>query len=339
MSEVLKPALAKLAMRERPTRADLETAFAAILDGLATPAQIGALLLGLRALGETSDDIAAAVRLMRARMIRVEDGADAIDVCGTGGDGAATLNISTAVAFTLAGAGQKVAKHGNRAMSSRSGAADVLEALGVRLTGDVALLSRALTEANIAFLFAQNHNSAMRHVAPVRRDLGFRTMFNCIGPLTNPAGVRRQVIGVFDAGYAHKMADALVELDCARAWLVHGAGGLDEISPAGDTLVIDLDNGKLRTFTITPEDAGLARHDLSAIAGGDGAHNAAALRALLEGAPGAYRDTVVLNAAAAFIVAGKAADLKTGAQLAAQSIDSGGARRALAALTAICGAP
>jgi anthranilate phosphoribosyltransferase len=339
MSEKMKPLLGKLAARERPSRAETDTAFAAIMDGEATPAQMGAWLLGLRALGETSDDMVAAARAMRARMVKVEGGADAMDVCGTGGDAAQTLNISTAVAFILASAGQKVAKHGNRAMSRSVGGADVLEALGVNLTGDVSLLSRALAEANIAFLFAQNHHAATRHVAPVRRELGFRTLFNCLGPLTNPAGVKRQFIGVFDLTYAQMMAGALCDLGCERAWLVHGAGGINELSPAGTSSVVALEGGKITRFEIAPADAGLPSHTLAAIKGGDAAHNARAMRALFDGAPGAYRDTVLLNAAGAFVVAGKSKDMKEGVRLAEHALDTGAAKHALAKLISICGAP
>jgi anthranilate phosphoribosyltransferase len=324
--------LATLASGDAPAGAALESAFGEIMDGAATGAQIGAFMSLLLPHMTNAGVLAAGARAMRARMTPVAAPADAIDVCGTGGDGAHTLNISTAVAFVAAGAGVPVAKHGNRAMSSRSGAADVLEALGVRLTGDPDTLARCLAEARVAFLFAQNHHPAMRNVAAPRRELGFRTVFNLLGPLTNPAGVTRQLVGVFAPQYAAPMAAALKQLGGAAAWVVHGAGGLDELSCSGENLVA----GGPRA-SLSPADAGLAPHAAEAVRGGDAAANAAALRALLDrrDANPAYEAFVLFNAAAALVIAGRAGDLRDGVARARESLDSGAARAALATLVAI----
>ena len=258
-----------------------------------------------------------------------------MDVVGTGGDASGSLNISTASALVVAAAGVPVAKHGNRALSSKSGAADTLTALGVRIYIGPDAIARCIREAGIGFMFAPAHHSAMRHVGPARAELGFRTVFNLIGPLSNPASVKRYLLGVFSPDWVEPLAAVLMTLGAERAWVVHGAGGLDEISPAGETRVASLDNGRLVTFTITPEDAGLKRAPVEAIRGGDAAHNAEALKAVLAGAAGAYRDTVLLNAGAALIVAGKVQTLADGAKLAATMIDSGKARERLDRLIAV----
>lgn len=335
MSAALQPALAALARAETLAPDALEAAFDAILVGEASPAQIGALLMGLEQTGLTAATIAAGARALRAAMTPTPFDGQTIDVCGTGGDGAHTLNISTAVAFVLAGCGLTVAKHGNRAMSSKSGAADVLEALGVRLDIPPEAEARALREAGVAFLFAQAHHPAMRHVAGPRRELGFRTVFNLLGPLSNPAGAKRQLVGVFAPDKLDPMAEALAALGAEAGWVVHGDGGLDEIALSGPSAVCALAGGVRRSFTIAPQDAGLEPAPLSAVAGGDAAFNAAALRALLAGAPGAYRDMVVLNAAAGLIVAGRASSLREGAALAAASIAEGRAGAALDRLIAV----
>jgi anthranilate phosphoribosyltransferase len=324
----LKPVIARLARGETLTDDESEAAFGLIMSGEATPAQIAGMLMMMRLRGETVPELTGAVRAMRARMTVVETPPGAIDVCGTGGDGAGTLNVSTAVTFVLAGAGVPVAKHGNRALSSRTGGSDVLSALGVNV--DVALerLPAVLAGAGCVFLFAPRHHAALRHAAGPRVELGTRTIFNLLGPLASPAQVRRQLTGVFDPVWARPMAETLARLGTERAWLVHGQG-LDELTVAGENHVVELNDGRISAFTVTPEQAGLARAPIEAIRGGDPAQNAAALIALLEGRPGPYRDTVLLNGAAALIVAGRAANLRDGVALAAQSIDQGAAAAAL----------
>jgi anthranilate phosphoribosyltransferase len=327
-----------LAAGETPSVADLDVAFGEIMDGAATDAQIGAFLASMTPHLKDPQALAAGARSLRARMTPVAAPDDAIDVCGTGGDGAHTLNISTAVALVLAGCGVPVAKHGNRAMSSSSGAADVLEALGVVLTGDRAVLERCLAEAKVAFLFAQNHHPAMRNVAAPRRELGFRTIFNLLGPLANPAGVRRQLVGVFASEYVTPVALALKLLGAERAWVVHGAGGLDELSCAGSNAVAVLD-GDVRALDASPADAGLAPTPTIGVRGGPAAENADALLALLDGrATGSpYESYVRLNASAALMVAGRASSLAEGAELAHAALRDGRARKALARLVAITG--
>ena len=296
-----------------------------------TPAQIGALLMAMRVRGETVAELTGAVRAMRARMTAIVAPDGAIDVCGTGGDNAGTLNVSTAVTFVVAGAGVPVAKHGNRALSSRSGGADVLTALGVNVDAPMERLPDILRAANCVFLFAPRHHPSTRHAAGPRVELGTRTIFNLLGPMTNPARVRRQLAGVFAAEWVRPMAETLGELGSEAAWVVHGSG-LDELTIAGESQVAALRDGRVTTFTVTPEDAGLPRAPVEAIRGGDSALNAASLVALLEGASGPYRDIVVLNAAAALVVAGRAGDLREGAGIAANSIASGAALAALQAL-------
>ena len=331
MSNNLKPILAHLAAGETLTDAEAETAFDIIMSGEATPAQIGALLMAMRVRGETVAELTGAVRAMRAHMTPVAAPPDAIDVCGTGGDSAGTLNISTAVTFVVAGCDVPVAKHGNRALSSRTGGADVLAALGVNVDVPLERLADILRAANCAFLFAPRHHPSIRHAAGPRVELGTRTIFNLLGPLANPAKVRRQLTGVFDPQWARPMAETLGRLGSETAWLVHGQG-LDELTVAGENKVAALKDGSVRCFTVTPEDAGLPRAPIGAIRGGDAALNAATLLALLQGATGPYRDTVLLNAAGALIVAGRAGDLREGVAMASRSIASGASLAALETL-------
>jgi anthranilate phosphoribosyltransferase/anthranilate synthase/phosphoribosyltransferase len=331
MSGSLKPVLARLAKGERLSVADSEAAFGIVMDGQATPAQIGGMLMAMRVRGETVDELTGAVTAMRARMTRVEAPEGAIDVCGTGGDGAASLNISTAVSFVLAALGVPVAKHGNRALSSRSGAADVLAALGVNIEVPVERLSGILQEVGCVFLFAPRHHPALRHAAPVRVELGTRTLFNLTGPMANPASVKRQLIGVYDPAWAKPVAETLRALGTEAAWVVHGQG-LDELVLDGENHVVALKDGALTAFNVTAADAGLSFAPLDALKGGDAAYNASALRALLEGAPGPYRDTVLLNAAAALIVAGQTTTLRDGVAKATRALDEGKAASVLARL-------
>ncbi|UXU73651.1 MULTISPECIES: anthranilate phosphoribosyltransferase [unclassified Paracoccus (in: a-proteobacteria)] len=324
----------------RPLTGDeAEAAFGALFEGAATPAQIGGLLMTLRVRGETVEEMAAATRAMRARMHRISAPAGAIDIVGTGGDGKGTLNISTATAFVVAGAGVPVAKHGNRNLSSKSGSADALTHLGLNVMGTPDLAERALAQTGICFMMAPVHHPAMRHVGPARAELGTRTIFNLLGPMTNPGGVRRQLTGTFDRAWNRPMAETLRELGSEAAWLIHGGDGTDELSIAAPSWVAELKDGQIREFEIAPEDAGLPRHPFETILGGNPARNAAALRALLDGASGPYRDAVLLNAAAALLIAGTATDLRQGVEIARESIDSGKARAKLAALTALVGAP
>jgi anthranilate phosphoribosyltransferase len=335
MSDGFKNILGILHLGMRPDATALESAFAAILNGEATPSQIGAFLMGLEHVGVDSRMIHAGAKAMRAAMLSVPTTAPCVDVCGTGGDGSHTLNISTAVSFVLAGCGLNVAKHGNRAMSSTSGAADVLEALGVNLAVSAPVVAQAIDEVGVGFMFAQAHHPAMAHVGPSRRELGFRTIFNMLGPLSNPAGAAKQLVGVYAADKILPMAEALRLLGCAAAWVVHGDGGLDEIALSGPSQVAALNNGAIESFQITPEDAGLSRAPLSALKGGDAAYNATALRALLAGVHGPYRDSVSLNAAAALVAFGKADSLIDGVTIAQDAIDSGRSNQALAGLIAI----
>lgn len=328
MSSNLKPVLARVAAGETLNEAEAEAAFSTIMSGEATPAQIAGLVMAMRVRRETVPELTGAVRAMRARMHRVDAPEGAIDVCGTGGDASGSLNVSTAVTFVLAGAGVPVAKHGNRALSSRTGGADVLTALGVDVDVKLERLPAILRAAGCAFLFAPRHHAALRHAAGPRVELGTRTIFNLLGPLANPAEVRGQLTGVFDPSWARPMVETLANLGSTSVWLVHGQG-LDELTVAGDNSVVALADGAIREFTVTPEDAGLPRAPVSAIRGGDAATNAAALLALLRGATGPYRDTVLLNTAAALIVSHRAADLKDGVAQAAQVIDGGAALNAL----------
>ena len=330
-----KTILALVADGRELDREQAERAFDIIMSGDATPAQIGAFLMGLRMRGETVIEIAAAATVMRAKAAKISAPADAIDIVGTGGDRSGTLNISTASALTVAGCGVPVAKHGNRALSSKSGAADVLMALGVNLDADFRLIEKSIAEAGIGFMMAPRHHSATRHVAGPRVELAIRTVFNMLGPLSNPAMVDRLLVGVFAAEWVEPVAHVLDALGARRAWVVHGAGGLDEIASNGPARVASLDAGKVECFEVTPEDAGLRRCDIAELQGGDAEFNAAALSDLLAGKPSAYRDTVLLTSAAALIVAGKAQTLTDGVAIAARSIDSGSARAALDRMAAI----
>lgn len=313
-------------------------AFALMMAGSVPESQIAGFLMALRARGETIDEIAGAATAMRERMKRVSAPDDAIDIVGTGGDAKGTHNVSTCTAFVVAGAGVPVAKHGNRAVSSRSGAADVLEHLGVGMDVPLEDLEQALRDARVGFMFAPAHHAAMRHVAPARKALGVRTIFNVLGPLCNPAGVSRLLIGVYAPEMTRPLAEVLGRLGAERAWVVHGHDGLDELSTTGESMVAELKDGRVNEFTVSPEEAGLARARLSDLIGGDAAANAEAIRKTLAGAPGPLRDVIVLNAAASLIVAGKAETLREGAEQAAQAIDSGAAAAALEKLAAICGA-
>lgn len=331
MSDILKPLIGIAASRPL-TRAEADAAFGALFDGQGTPAQMGGFLMALRTRGETVDEYAAAASAMRAKCNSVRAPEGAMDIVGTGGDGKGTLNISTATAFVVAGAGVVVAKHGNRNLSSKSGAADALTEMGLNVMVGPEVVEKCLSEAGIGFMMAPMHHPATRHVMPVRQELGTRTIFNILGPLTNPAGVRRQLTGAFSDALIRPMAETLLALGTIKAWLVHGGDGTDEISIAAPTKVAAVDSGVVKEFTIHPEDAGLPYHPFEKIMGGTPAENAQAFRALLQGEQGAYRDAVLLNAAAALVVADKASNLKDGVELARTSIDSGAARAKVDAL-------
>lgn len=331
----LKPYIATAAAGESLSEAEAEAAFELIMSGEASPPQIASLLTALAVRGETTAEITGAARIMRAKALPVKAPDDAIDTCGTGGSGSGKFNVSTAVAMVVAACGVPVAKHGNRKASSKSGTADVLEVLGVNLDATPDVVERALAEANVGFLFAQKHHSAMKHVGPIRAELGIRTIFNLLGPLSNPAGAKRQLLGVFSADWLVPMAETLKALGSESAWIVHGSDGFDELTVTGPSQVAQLKDSSVSTFTVTPEDAGLSLHDAADLKGGEPEDNAKALSSLLEGMPGAYRDIVLLNAAAALIVAGKAADLKGGVAQAGAAIDSGKARDTLEKFAAI----
>ncbi len=335
MQNALKVALSHIAAGQRLDCAMTEAAVSVIVEGNATPAQTGAFLLGLRSRGESRDEILGTVQTLRQRMKTISAPDAAIDIVGTGGDHSGSYNISTAVALTVAACGVPVAKHGNRSVSSRSGAADVLQTLGVNLECDFARLEKALNEAGICFLMAPRHHPAMKAVAPVRAELGTRTIFNLVGPLTNPAGVEKHLIGVFDRHWLRPFAEVLRLLKSTSAWIVHGEDGLDEITTTGKTFVAELRNGEIREFEIHPEQAGLFLTPATDLKGGDAATNAAALRALLAGSQNAYRNIVLMNAAAALIVAGKTENLKTGVEMAKAALDSGKARNVLDRLVSI----
>ena len=334
MSDDFKPLLAKLADGATLNEETAQAFFAACLRGEPTPAQIAAAVTAMRLRGETPGEIAACARAMRAAGTKLEHGFDVLDTCGTGGDGLHTLNISTAAALVLAGGGVKVAKHGTRAVSSQTGSSDVLTALGVNVEASPEQSLQALGEANICFLFAPAYHGAMRHVLPVRRELGFRTIFNLLGPLSNPAGARRQVLGVYDVRLIAPMARVLGQLGAEHAWVVHGQG-LDELTVTGSSEVAEWKDGQLRLFTVTCQDAGVEPGALADLAGGDPKANAKALQGVLDGRPGAYRDAVVLNAAAGFLVAGRAETLREGADQARASIADGRAKASLAKLIEI----
>jgi anthranilate phosphoribosyltransferase len=331
----IKAALNKIASRRDLTGEEMRAVIASIMQGEATPSQIGAFLMGMRVKGETVTEIAAAVSNMREKMIPVEAPENAIDIVGTGGDGAGTLNISTASAFVVASAGVPVAKHGNRALSSKSGAAEAIQALGVRLDLTPEQISRNIRDAGLGFMFAPAHHPAMKHVGPARVELGTRTMFNLLGPQSNPAGVRRYLLGVYDEDWVEPVAAALLANRAIKAWVVHGSDGLDEITTTGPTSVAQIAGGSLTAFQISPEDFGLKVATLADLRGADPESNAAALRALLDGAHGAYRDIVLLNSAAALFVADRVADIREGIDLAAHQIDSGAAKATLDKLIAV----
>jgi anthranilate phosphoribosyltransferase len=330
----LKPYLAKVANGAPLSAEEAREAFDIVMSGEATPSQIGAFLMGLRVRGETVDEIFGAVGAMRAKMLRVNAPENAVDIVGTGGDGAHTYNISTLASIITAGCGVVVAKHGNRAQSSKSGTADALSALGLKLDLTPDVTERCINTAGIGFMFAQVHHSAMRFVGPTRVELGTRTIFNLLGPLSNPAGVKRQLLGVYAPQWLRPIAEALRGLGSTDVWVVHGSG-LDEITLTGPTDVVALEDGVIREFTLTPADFGMNTITLDEIRGGDGEYNAAALRAVLEGANNPYRDISVANAAAALIVAGRAKTLEEGVELAGQSLASGAARAALDRLVAV----
>ncbi|MDP1730248.1 MAG: anthranilate phosphoribosyltransferase [Devosia sp.] len=331
----IKGALQRIGSGADLTGEEMRSVMNIIMSGEATPAQIGAFLIGMRVKGETVGEIAAAVSILREKMVPVEAPDEAIDIVGTGGDGAETLNISTATSIVVAAAGVPVAKQGNRALSSKSGASDVLQALGIKIDLTPDQISRCIREAGIGFMFAPAHHPAMKHVGPVRMELGTRTMFNLLGPQSNPAGARRYLLGVYAREWVEPVAAALLANRAISAWVVHGHDGLDEISTTGPTFVAQIKGGNLTSFEVTPEQAGLPRATLAGLKGGDPQYNAAALHALLEGTRTPYRDIVLLNAAAAFIVADRAGDLKEGVQLAEAEIDSGRAGQTLAKLVTI----
>jgi anthranilate phosphoribosyltransferase len=331
----LKALIAQVATGAHLSREQSADAFDVMMSGEATPSQMGALLMGLRVRGETIDEITGAVAAMRGKMLRVAAPANAIDVVGTGGDASGSYNISTCAAFIVAGAGVPVAKHGNRALSSRSGAADVLGALGIRIDLAPEQISRCIEEAGIGFMFAPSHHPAMKHVGPTRVELGTRTIFNLLGPLSNPADVKRQMVGVFSRQWVEPLAHVLKNLGSERAIVVHGSDGLDEITTAGPTTIASLENGKVTTAEISPEDVGLARVKPEQLRGGDAQANAEALKSVLEGKKNAFRDIAVFNAAAALVVAGIATDFKAGVALADKSITSGEAEGRLDRLIAV----
>ncbi|MER9963010.1 anthranilate phosphoribosyltransferase [Mesorhizobium sp. M0045] len=330
----LKIHIAKVAAGSALSFEEAREAFDIIMSGDATPGQIGGFLMALRVRGETVSEIAGAVATMRAKMLRVEAPEGAIDIVGTGGDNSHSVNISTASAFVIAGSGVPVAKHGNRGLSSLTGAADVLIALGVKIDIPPETIGRCIHEAGVGFMFAPAHHPAMKHVGPTRVELGTRTIFNLLGPLSNPASVRRQMVGVFLPEWIMPVAETLKELGADHAWVVHG-DGYDEITTTGETQVAELAGGEIRSFVLTPEAVGLTRHTKDELRGGDAPHNAQALRDMLGGAAGAFRDTVLMNAGAGLVVAGKATTLADGMVTAAQAIDSGRALKVLDRLVEI----
>jgi anthranilate phosphoribosyltransferase len=334
-----KAIIGKVATGATLSREEASCAFDSMMSGEATPSQMGALLMALRVRGETVDEITGAVSAMRSKMLRVTAPADAVDVVGTGGDGSGSVNVSTCASFIVAGCGVSVAKHGNRALSSKSGAADVLSALGIKIDITPDQVGRCIAEAGIGFMFAPTHHPAMKNVGPTRVELATRTIFNLLGPLSNPAGVTRQMVGVFSRQWVQPLAQVLKNLGSEAVWVVHGSDGLDEITLSGPTFVAALENGNIRTFEVTPEDAGLPRAGADALKGGDAEANAVALRSVLDGMPSPYRDVALLNAAAALIVSGKAKDLKEGVALGAKSLDSGAAADRLKRLIAVSHAP
>jgi anthranilate phosphoribosyltransferase len=336
--EAFKPLIAKVAAGSRLSREEAAEAFDAMLSGEVTPAQMGGFLMALRVRGETADEITGAVTTMRAKMLRVAAPKGAIDIVGTGGDGAGSYNVSTLASLIVAACGVPVAKHGNRAASSKSGASDALGALGVKIGIPPEAVSACIAKAGIGFMMATTHHAAMRHVGPARVELGARTIFNLLGPLSNPAGVKRQLIGVFSADWLEPMAEVLKNLGSERVWFAHGGDGLDEITTTGPTKIVELKNGEIRAFEVNPEDAGLPRASPEALRGGDPQHNAAALRAVLAGEKNAYRDIAVFNAAAALVIADAARDLADGAAKAEKALDQGRAGETLDTLVRVSNA-
>ena len=331
----MKALLAQVAGGRSLTLDEARDAFEIMMSGDATPAQVGGFLMSLRVRGETVDELTGGAQALRERMVRVSAPADAIDTCGTGGDASGTFNISTAAALVVAACGVPVAKHGNRALSSKAGSADILAALGVNIDAEPARVERAIREAGIGFMMAPRHHGAMRHVAGARVELGTRTIFNLLGPLANPAGARRQLLGVFARDWIEPLARVLGQLGSERAWVVHGTDGLDELTTTGPSHVAELRAGRVTTFEVTPDQAGLPRARLEDLRGADATTNADALRALLDGLRGPYRDIVLLNSAAALVVAEQADDLAAGVARAVEAIDSGAAKSVLARLVAI----
>lgn len=331
----LKPTLAKVATGATLSEQEAEQAFDVLMSGQATPSQMGAFLMALRLRGETIEEITGAARVMRAKATGVTASPDAVDTCGTGGDGSGTYNISTAAAIVAAACGAKVAKHGNRAASSKSGSADVLATLGVNIDADISLLEKSLKQINLCFMMAQRHHSAVRHVMPTRVEMGTRTIFNLLGPLANPAKTRQQVIGVFGKEWVEPIAHVLNRLGSHHAWVVHGDSGLDEISVTGPTFVAEVKDGKVATFEINPQDYGISLSTLEELKGGDAQTNATAIRELLAGKKNAYRDIVLLNAAAALVVTGIAKDIADGIARCETVIDNGSAAKTLEQLVAI----
>ena len=333
-AQTLKRLIQKVSTGATLTPDEIRAALEIMTDGHATQAQMGAFLMGLRVRGETVDEITGATQMMRSRMVRVVAPAGAVDIVGTGGDSHGTYNVSTCAALVAAGAGLKIAKHGNRSVSSISGASDVLAALGVKLDVGPETVARAIDQAGVGFMWAPMHHPAMKHWAPVRAELGIRTLFNLLGPISNPAGVTRQIVGVFSWQWVEPVAHVLKALGAEHVWVVHGHDGLDELTTTGATDVAEVKNGEVRVFEVTPADAGLPPAKLSDLRGGDAATNAQAIRDVLGGKPGPFRDIVLLNAAAALIVGAKAQNLGDGVKLAAAAIDSGAAARALERLVA-----
>lgn len=333
--DFLAPTLRRLVAHERLNADEASTVFAAMMEGTVSPARVAGILTAIAMRGPTIEEITGGARALRAHAVSVKAPENAIDLCGTGGDNSGTLNISTCVSFVVAGCGVPVAKHGNRAMSSKTGAADVLEALGVSLVLKEGGAEACFREAGLCFLFAQAHHPAMRHVGPVRKELGFRTIFNLLGPLSNPANVRRQLLGVYEGALTEPLALTLKELGTEKAWVVHGADGLDEITISTETKVSALENGEVHNFEVMPEKAGLLRAPLSEIKGGAPADNAAAILSTLGGARSAFREIVLLNAAAALMIADKCTTLREGADMAAEAIANGRAAQALEKLAAV----
>ncbi len=337
-AQTLRALIQKVSTGATLTPDEIRAALEIMTDGHATQAQMGAFLMGLRVRGETVDEITGAAQMMRARMVRVEAPAGAVDIVGTGGDSHGTYNVSTCASLVAAGAGLKIAKHGNRSVSSISGASDVLSALGVKLDVGPDVVALAIAEAGVGFMWAPMHHPAMKHWAPVRAELGIRTLFNLLGPISNPAGVTRQVVGVFARQWVEPIAHVLKGLGAEHVWVVHGHDGLDELTTTGATDVAEVKDGRIELFEVTPADAGLAPAKLSDLRGGDARTNAAAIRDVLAGKPGPFRDIVLLNAGAALVVGGKVEALADGVAVAARSIESGAANRALERLIAVSNA-